>query len=74
MWNIDVSSKLGPEYVAVVEDVTRLVVIQVFVQGLLSLIDSEAGFFNPVFWLILCYLVLGSCVYHLIFKKLIAVI
>jgi hypothetical protein len=74
MYKLNVGARLGKEYVPVVEDVIRTLVIQVVVQALLAVIDPEAGFFSPVFWLILGYVVLGTMCYHLLFKKLIEVV
>ncbi|AUF82329.1 hypothetical protein TetV_237 [Tetraselmis virus 1] len=73
MWTIDIGSKIGAEYVPVAEDIIRLLVIQIFIQALLSIIDADSGFFNPVFWLILAYVVLATLVYHLVFKKLVEI-
>lgn len=74
MWTLDVGSRFGTEYIPLVEDITRTLVIQVFIQGLLSIIDNDSGFFSPVFWLILSYVVLATLVYHLVFKKLVQIV
>lgn len=74
MYKLRVGDRIGKEYVPVVEDVVRTLVIQVVVQALLAVIDPDAGFFSPVFWLILGYVVLGTLCYHLLFKKLIAIV
>lgn len=68
-----VGSRLGKEYIPVVEDVLRTLVIQVVVQALLAVIDPESGFFSPVFWLILGYVVLGTLFYHLLFRRLLII-
>lgn len=73
MYTLHIGSKLGPEYVPVVEDIARTLVIQVLVQALLSVVDPEAGFFSPVFWLVLGYVVLGTMCYHLVFRKLVRI-
>eukprot|EP00873_Tetraselmis_striata_P033968 jgi/Tetstr1/454232/TSEL_041151.t1 len=70
MYHLRVGSYIGPEYVAVVEDVVRTLIIQLVVQALLAAIDPDSGFFSPVFWLVLGYVVLGTMVYHLVFKRL----
>jgi|LauGreDrversion4_2_1035121.scaffolds.fasta_scaffold686090_1 hypothetical protein len=74
MYKVPVSSRLGPEYVPVVEDVVRTLVIQIVVQALIAVVDPDAGFFSPVFWLILCYVILGTLSYHLLFKKLVEIV
>lgn len=73
MYNVDVGKTLGTSYVPLAEDVFKTVTIQVVVQLMLSAIDPNSGFFNPVFWLILAYLILGLLVYHLVLKKLIVI-
>ena len=74
MYKLRVGARLGPEYVAAAEDVARTLVIQVAVQALLAAVDPDAGFFSPVFWLILGYVVLGTLCYHLVFKKLVEIV
>lgn len=59
------------EYVGLIEDITRMVMIQVTIQFLYYINDPSAGFFTSDFILLVMYVVLGVCVYWLIFKKLI---
>lgn len=74
MYVWDISSRIGPEYVPMVNDMMRTVCMQVTVQLLLSMVDSENNpFFSGVFWLVLLYLLLGVTTYHLLFTKLVAV-
>ena len=73
MYTLDVGKKLGPEYIPVAEDIVRTLTIQIVVQILLSVIDQDSGFFSPVFWLILAYVVLGTLVYHLVLKNLLLI-
>lgn len=64
--------KLGnPEYVGMVDDIVRMVLIQVTIQFLYYINNSDVGFFTPDFFLLVLYIVLGVCVYWLIFKKLV---
>lgn len=60
------------EYVGLVEDILRMVVIQTTIQ-FLYFINSNGGipFFSADFFLLITYVVLGVCVYWLVFKKLI---
>lgn len=74
MYTLDVGRVLGPSYVAVAEDIFRTLTIQIVVQILLSVIDQESGFFSPVFWLILAYVILGTLVYHLVLKNVFEII
>lgn len=64
--------KLGnPQYVGMIDDIMRMVLIQFTIQFLYYINNSEAGFFTSDFFLLVIYIVLGVCVYWLIFKKLI---
>lgn len=74
MYKLSIGPRLGKEYVPVVEDVIRTLVIQIVVQALLAVIDPDSGFFSPVFWLILGYVILGTLCYHLLFRKLIQIV
>lgn len=60
----------NPEYIAFFEDVARMVTIQLTIQ-FLYYINSGVSFFNADFVLLVIYIVLGVCVYWLVFKKLI---
>jgi hypothetical protein len=74
LYTWDIGSKLGEEYVRMVNDMLRTAVIQVSVQLLLSLVDGDNNtFFSGVFWLVLLYLQLGVVAYHLAFSKLMCV-
>lgn len=60
------------EYIGLVEDVLRMVVIQSTIQFLYFVNSNGAiAFFSADFFLLLLYIVLGVCVYWLVFKKLI---
>lgn len=73
MYKLDIGALAGEEYVPLADDILRTLVIQITVQALLSVIDPNAGFFSPVFWLILGYVVIGTMCYHLLVKKLVVV-
>ena len=60
----------SPEYVGLVEDIVRMVTIQFTIQ-FLYFINTGAPFFSGDFFLLVIYIVLGVCVYWLIFKKLV---
>lgn len=62
----------NPEYIGMVEDIVRMVVIQTTIQFLYC-INSNGGvpFFSLDFLLLVIYVVLGVCVYWLVFKKLV---
>lgn len=69
-WNV--SAWLGPEYVDAAQDLVRLAVIQLTIQLMLHLTDSQRfPFFTVEFVLMLLYLVIGVLVYWLVVRKLI---
>jgi heme/copper-type cytochrome/quinol oxidase subunit 4 len=75
LYTLDISEKLGSdEYIPAVDDVTRMVVIQIIVQLMFYLNDpSENEFFTETFFATLLYIVLGISVYWLVVKKLITI-
>jgi hypothetical protein len=61
------------EYINLIEDVVRMVLIQCSLQLLLVATDPDQyQFFSSDFLLILIYIILGVCLYWLVFKKLIS--
>ena len=73
VFKLHVSEVIGPEYVTLVADVCRLVVLQVITQSLMSLSDPSCCFFSGSFFVILWYLVIGSMTYHLVFRQLVVI-
>lgn len=72
LFTYDVSSVLGKEYVDVIYDGTRLLIIQVVIQFLMYMTDNEKHqFFSSDFIVMCIYIVLGVMVYWLIFKKIV---
>jgi hypothetical protein len=61
----------NPEYVGLLEDIVRMVIIQTTIQFLYFINNTESSFFSGDFILLVLYVVLGVCVYWLVFKKLI---
>lgn len=59
------------EYVDLINDILRMVTIQVMLQFLYSVNTPDSSFFSVDFFLLLLYIVLGVCVYWLVIKKLI---
>lgn len=58
------------EYVALMDDISRMVIIQFTIQFLYYINNKEdEGFFTLDFFMLLVYIVLGVCLYWLIFKK-----
>ena len=58
------------QYIDVINDVVRMVTIQFMIQFLLY-INGVAAFFSADFFFLLCYIILGVCVYWLVIKRLI---
>ncbi len=58
------------EYVSLMDDISRMVIIQFTIQFLYYINNKDGeGFFTIDFFLLLVYIVLGVCLYWLIFKK-----
>jgi hypothetical protein len=70
LYNVDVSSKLGPEYVNLFDDVARMVLIQLTIQLMFYLTAPDRGFITDEFVLLVLYIVLGVSMYWLVFKNL----
>ena len=60
-----------PEYIDFINDLSRMIIIQVVIQFLFYLNNPSLGFFTGDFFLLIIYICLGVCVYWLLFKKLI---
>ena len=75
MYTLDISKHLGStEYVPVLDDVARMVVIQIMVQFMFFLNDpDENPFFSETFFATLLYIGLGIAVYWLILRKFISI-
>ena len=57
------------EYLPMVEDIVRMMTIQITLQFLLYINGNENAFFTGDFFMLLVYIALGVCVYWLIIKK-----
>lgn len=69
-WNV--TALFGSEYVDVAQDVLRMAVIQLTIQFMLHLTDSQRfPFFTLEFVLMLMYLVIGVLVYWLVVRRLV---
>jgi hypothetical protein len=72
--DLDISSNIGEEYVPLMDDVTRMITLQVIIQLMLSLRDNnEYPFFSQTFFELLFYIVLGLMTYWLIIRKVIKI-
>ena len=57
------------EYLPMIEDITRMLTIQVILQFLYFINTDDTPFFSWDFILLLVYVALGVCVYWLIIKR-----
>jgi len=62
------------EYVGMVDDILRMVTIQVTIQFLYYMNSSETALFTADFFLLVVYVVLGVCLYWLVIKKLVKIV
>lgn len=64
---------IGPEYVPMLEDIARMVCIQITIQLMFYLNGAGAQqFFTPDFVMLVMYIVLGVMLYWLVFRRVIA--
>ena len=69
LYVVDVPNK---DYIPLYDDIIRMVLIQFSIQLLLyATEESQNQFFTAEFILLVLYIVLGVCLYWLVFKKLI---
>ena len=75
IYTLIISEKLGSEeYIDAIDDVLRMIVIQVMVQFMFYLNDpTENTFFTETFFATLLYIVLGITFYWLVVKKVITI-
>ena len=74
LYGLDVTTHLGKEYVPFIEDVSRILIIQIIFQIMLLFKNPmNFGLFDGDFIESLFYLAIGVCVYWLIFKRLVVV-
>jgi heme/copper-type cytochrome/quinol oxidase subunit 4 len=58
------------EYIPLIEDIVRMVIVQMTIQFLYFINNKDGeAFFSVEFILLLVYIILGVCIYWLIFKK-----
>lgn len=69
--DLEVSSYLGDEYLPLLNDLSRMITLQIIIQLMLSLRDPEEyPFFSQHFFELLFYIILGLMTYWLVIKKL----
>ena len=69
--DLEVSSVLGDEYIPLLNDLSRMITLQIIIQLMLSMRDPiEYPFFSQHFFELLFYIILGLMTYWLVVKKL----
>jgi|TARA_B110000259_G_scaffold187948_1_gene244148 hypothetical protein len=69
--DLEVSDFLGNEYIPLLNDLARMITLQVTIQIMLSMRDPiEYPFFSQHFFELLFYIVLGLMAYWLVVKKI----
>ena len=73
IWNVDIGSHVGVDYVPMANDIMRMVCIQLAIQAMLVMADStgDTSFFSSDFILLVMYITLGVMLYWLALRKLI---
>lgn len=71
LYNVDVSSTVGKDYIPLFEDIVRMVCIQFTIQLMLYFSGSDSGLFTMELLCITAYVILGVMLYWLVFKHLI---
>jgi len=70
LYTIDISSLLGSEYSVMFDDIVRMVLIQFTIQLMFYMSVPERSFVTEEFVLLVLYIILGICLYWLVFKKM----
>ena len=69
--DLEVSTFFGDEYIPLLDDLARMITLQVIIQLMLSMRDpKEYPFFSQHFFELLFYIVLGLMTYWLVVRKL----
>lgn len=67
LYTIQIPNK---EYIGLLDDIARMVIIQITIQFLYYINNkNNEGFLTMDFMLLLLYIIMGVCLYWLIFKK-----
>lgn len=67
LYTIQIPNK---EYIGLLDDIVRMVIIQITIQFLYYINNkNNEGFLTMDFMLLLLYIIMGVCLYWLIFKK-----
>jgi hypothetical protein len=70
---INIGKHIGQEYVIVIDDISRMLIIQFTIQVMMFLSDpSTISLFSAEYFLLSLYIILGVCLYWLVFRKVVA--
>jgi hypothetical protein len=70
--DIDVTNTIGEDFSFLADDVTRMLILQIIIQFMLSMRDNkEYPFFSQSFFELLFYIILGLMFYWLVVRKLV---
>lgn len=70
LYELDISDTIGEEYIPMIEDVSRMITLQIIIQFMLHLRDSEQyPFFSEGFFELLFYIILGLVFYWMVMRK-----
>lgn len=71
LFNVDISSKIGKEYVIVIDDIIRMLTIQFVIQLMLFVSGATEDLFSAEYILVSVYIVLGVAMYWLVLRNLV---
>ena len=70
LYELEISDTIGEEYIPMIEDVSRMITLQIIIQFMLHLRDSEQyPFFSEGFFELLFYIILGLVFYWMVMRK-----
>jgi hypothetical protein len=72
LYTVEISKKIGKEYVPLCDDISRMIMIQLTIQFMLYLSNpNSTQYWSSEFVLLLLFIVLGVSLYWLVFRTLI---
>lgn len=70
--DIDVTNTIGEDFSFLADDVSRMIILQMVIQFMLSMRNNkEYPFFSQQFFELLFYIILGLMLYWLVFRKIV---
>lgn len=72
IYSVNVSSVIGPQYIDLINDISRMLIIQISIQLMYYTLNPERfRFFTTDFFMMLLFIVIGVLMYWLVFKKIV---